>query len=47
MKMGLVVHVFGITLTGNIFLMFLYNKIKLFFVIYDKPAFNTLFSFKE
>jgi len=27
--------------------MFLYNKIKLFFVIYDKPAFNTLFSFKE
>ena len=46
MKMGLVVHVFGITLTGNI-LMFLYNKIKLFFVIYDKPAFNTLFSFKE
>ena len=24
-----------------------YNKIKLFFVIYDKPAFNTLFSFKE
>lgn len=47
MKMGLVVHVFGITFTGNIFLRFFISKIKLFFVIYDKPGFNTLFSFKE